>query len=175
MAVSLKFHPWGEAVRQVVSRASVANPWRRLTAFLIDVVPITVLVFVVAYSFTGFQETFDSWWENREDLEVRAMFLKQRNALRFIAGVLYFLYAVVMEASRWQGTIGKRLLRTIVVNDAGERMTMPRSFERNAMKMFSVIPAFIGCVAALFHPYKQAWHDRIAHTYVLNSRARKGQ
>lgn len=152
-----------------MSRASFASPWKRLAAFLLDVVPITVLVFGVAYFFTGFRELFDSWWANSQDLEVRAEFLKQRNVLRFISGLLYFLYAVIMESSRFQATVGKMVMRAMVVNDAGKRMTMARAFERNAMKMFSVIPAFVGCVAAFFHPYKQAWHDRMAQTYVLDS------
>ena len=146
----------------------IASVWRRLAAFLIDTIPITLMVFFIAYYRTDFGDTFDRWWEDPHDPEERKPYLRQRNVIRFVAGVVYFIYCVFFEASRYQATVGKKLARVMVVNDSGGRITLTGAFKRNAMKMFSIIPAFIGCAAALFHPHKQAWHDRFAKTYVVN-------
>ena len=51
-------------------------------AYLIDVLPITLLVFGVFYLFLGFDETLDKYLNRGTDIEPRIKFMEQRNWIR---------------------------------------------------------------------------------------------
>ena len=106
-------------------------------------------------------------------------------------------YEILMLRSKWQATLGKRIVGIKVVNGIYERMTLTRSAMRYAAK--TVIPAGAGYIASylalvfpshedglstagllinvllvliwylmiVFDKRKRAGHDRIALTYVV--------
>ena len=76
------------------------------------------------------------------------------------------LYYTVFEASSWQATPGKRMLRLYVADLNGQRVTFGRALLRNLARQISGI-LFIGYLIAGFTEKKQALHDIIASCLVL--------
>jgi uncharacterized RDD family membrane protein YckC len=143
-----------------------ASLGRRLVAFLIDVVPITAGFFALFYFTTDFGKTVDRFLAADRTIENRRQFIEERNRVRDVSGLAYLFYAAALEASRMQGTIGKRIVGIQVIDLAGRRIGFRRALGRNLSKMLSFLPAFIGCIAAFWSTTKQTWHDRVAKTYV---------
>ncbi|WP_285007991.1 RDD family protein [Pedobacter faecalis] len=81
-----------------------------------------------------------------------------------------FLYSSIAEASEKQATIGKRLLRITVTDEAGHRISMANSFGRNLAKVCSVAPFYIGYLYSFLNKKQQCFHDLIAHTLVTKER-----
>jgi uncharacterized RDD family membrane protein YckC len=144
-----------------------ANFGRRLAGYLIDVVPITLLIAAVFYLFLGFDETPQRYLRRAaDDFDARIEFISQRNQIRDLSFVVYILYCAILEGSVLQGTIGKRLVGIRVTDDQGQSLTVVRSFARNLAKFVSVLPVGLGFLWAL-GKRKQAWHDLIAGTLVV--------
>lgn len=82
----------------------------------------------------------------------------------------FWLYFAVQESSPYQATLGKRLLGIYVVDIQGNRITLGRALLRALVKTVSqaVIFGIFGFIMALFTARKQALHDLIANTLVLN-------
>ncbi len=142
--------------------------WKRLLAYLLDVVPIGILTFAVFYFFLGFDQVLYSFLSSSShSLAQRAAFLEQRNQVRDSALLLWILYCIFAEASPLQGTFGKKLIKVKVVNEEGERLSFMQSLQRNLFKILSAIPLFLGFMWIGFTKKKQGWHDLINKTYVI--------
>lgn len=83
--------------------------------------------------------------------------------LSIVAGWLYF---ALMESSKYQGTIGKKVLGLIVTDENGNRITFGRATGRYFAKIISGMTLWIGYIIAGFTDKKQALHDIIANTLV---------
>lgn len=84
------------------------------------------------------------------------------------AGVLTsWLYFALMESSSKQGTLGKMVLRLIVTDQEGRRLTFGHASGRFFAKFLSGIALGVGFFMAGFTERKQALHDMIAKTYVM--------
>jgi uncharacterized RDD family membrane protein YckC len=79
---------------------------------------------------------------------------------------LVCVYYTIFEASVWQATPGKRMLRLYVADLNGKRITYGRALARSLARQLSGI-FFIGFVLAGFTEKKQALHDILASTLVL--------
>jgi uncharacterized RDD family membrane protein YckC len=84
--------------------------------------------------------------------------------------LLKFIYSTVAEASRSQGTIGKKLLNIKVTDLMGNRVSISRSFLRNLSKILSIIPLFFGYLYSFLNKKQQCWHDIAANTLVIKDR-----
>jgi len=83
--------------------------------------------------------------------------------LSIAAGWLYF---ALMESSKYQGTIGKKVLGIIVTDENGNRITFGRATGRYFAKIISGMTLWVGYIIAGFTDKKQALHDIIANTLV---------
>jgi uncharacterized RDD family membrane protein YckC len=91
--------------------------------------------------------------------------------LAFGVWVAVWLYFAGMESSRWQATVGKRLVG-IRVCDLGEgRPTFVRTTARYFGKTASFITLLIGFFMAGWTARKQALHDFLADTIVVEGSA----
>ncbi|WP_432709489.1 RDD family protein [Pedobacter sp.] len=81
-----------------------------------------------------------------------------------------FVYGTLAEASKSQGTIGKRLLNIKVTDLMGNRISPGKSFLRNIAKVLSVIPFFFGYLYSFLNKKQQCWHDIAANTLVIKDR-----
>jgi uncharacterized RDD family membrane protein YckC len=80
--------------------------------------------------------------------------------------VLQFLYFMFFFATTGQ-TIGKAIMGLRVVTIDGQRMGIKRSFIRTLGYTISLAPLGLGFLWVLGEDRRKAWHDKIAHTYVL--------
>lgn len=136
--------------------------WRRAFAYLVDALPIGLLAFVFAdrvlgieglHLHTGMRLTLTSLW--------------RRELVRLGAFVVWILYCAVMEATPLGGTLGKVILQIEVVDARGRHLTVWRSLLRNLAKLLSYLPLGFGFFWVALDRKRQAWHDKIAGTYVV--------
>ena len=86
-------------------------------------------------------------------------------------GVFFFLlfgmvYFVFFFSTTGQ-TVGKAIMGLRVVTTDGTRMGVKRSFIRTLCYTLSWVPLGLGFLWVLGEDRRRAWHDKIAHTYVL--------
>jgi len=94
-------------------------------------------------------------------------------AITFGAGVILFffgpwIYEAWMMSSEWQATVGKRALGIKVTGLDGGRISFARATGRHFAKYISICLLFGGYIMAAFTAKKQALHDMIAETLVVN-------
>ena len=88
-----------------------------------------------------------------------------RFAAIFFFAFLY-LYFIFFFTTTGQ-TVGKAIMGLRVVTTDGRRMGVRRSFIRTVCYTLSLAPFGLGFLWVLGEDRRRAWHDKIAHTYVL--------
>lgn len=84
-----------------------------------------------------------------------------------IESYVIFFYWILMEASIWQASIGKKMMGLKVVTETGERPDLVQCAARNVLKILSAIILFIGFFMAGWTNKKQALHDKIPGMLVI--------
>ena len=144
---------------------------RRLGAYLIDIIPLVLLSLFLLYLIRG-SEFFDAddWSDTDSDV------ISPKIALRYFAFLLWIVYCAIMEATKYQGTVGKVLMDIKVVNASGSRLTIIESIIRNLTKILSYLPLALGFLWMLFNKKRRCWHDFLAGTFVVeDSKESKAQ
>ncbi len=144
-----------------------AGFWRRVAAFLIDVVPITIVVMAVFYCCLGFDLVLQERADHPDDLGARMRFLVMRNTIRGISALVWLILCTVLEPTRLHGSFGKFILHIKVLDEGFQRVTLKRAFIRNFTKIGSGLALGIGCFWVAFTERKQGWHDIFADTVVV--------
>ena len=152
---------------------TIANPFKRLLAVLIDIVVIIPLIVIginavdkifnlpVTPEFNnGFTIKIDKWAKEHIWLLIILYSLTKL--------IIVYFYFTLLETSAWQGTIGKRLLKIKVTDMKGKRINFKRATIRFLSKILSA-QLLIGYIMILFTDKKQGLHDLIAKTLVLPS------
>ena len=137
---------------EVVSYNNYAGFTKRFFAFIIDRIMIWMFIYVVL----GYARGISIY-------SIFSLF----DSDTIIAEILVMAYFVVCETSSWQGTLGKRLLGLKVVNEQYGRETASQAMWRFTWKYLSAFVLLLGFIWVIFDPKKQGWHDKIAHTYVI--------
>lgn len=158
--------PAAPEVSAAPAHAPYAGFWLRAIAYLVDTILVS-LVFGFVASF------YPSAFVKSPDITAMPSLsnLPQLTPAAFvitIAGV--WLYYTLFEASPWQATPGKRMLRLYVADIFGRRLTFGRAAARNAAKLISSLTFLVGYLVAGFTPRKQALHDILASCLVLRGR-----
>ena len=144
----------------------------RAVAIIIDVVIISLVSAVVIGALTLF---FDLpsvkrfiFWLNSilpGSDQVFSALTGPRFAAIFFFLFLY-LYFIFFFSTTGQ-TVGKAIMGLRVVTTDGKRMGVKRSLIRTVCYTLSLAPLGLGFLWALGEDRRRAWHDKIAHTYVL--------
>ncbi|PKK36235.1 hypothetical protein BWI96_12615 [Siphonobacter sp. SORGH_AS_0500] len=140
--------------------ASVGN---RFLANLIDNILINILSFLLAYlvGIPLFNLDIQQVNANPEAFyEIYYQFL-------MIAIPVSFFYRFLQESSRYQATIGKRILKLKVVKVTGQPLSYKDSLFRNVVKEISGY-FYMVYVFGLFNRLHQCVHDLAAQTYVVD-------
>lgn len=148
-----------------------AGFWYRFAAAFIDgiilyfvrIIPIAVLN-VSAYSYSNSFTFTDS---NRFFGSSLGAFTLLSIGSFIIYYTIDILYHSLLEASSWQGSIGKKALGLIVTDEQGYKLNFQKAFFRNLFKLISGLTFLIGYIMAGFTQKKQALHDILANTLVL--------
>lgn len=145
-----------------------AGFWKRFGAFLIDGVVSYLLVIIFILIWALFELL----------LIVIGVEQKVKEAILGILGVpvylsLSWLYYALMESSGQKATIGKMALGIVVVDKDSRKISFLRATARYWSKIVSALILLIGFIIAGFTSNKQALHDLISGTYVVNKEAIK--
>ncbi len=81
--------------------------------------------------------------------------------------LLLLFYAPLMEASHMHATVGKLTLALRVHCKDGRELRFPRAFLRNLAEILCIASAGIGYLIALFTTRRQALHDLLTGTVVV--------
>jgi uncharacterized RDD family membrane protein YckC len=137
--------------------------WKRLLALVIDYLLVNfVLSFIIALVvIVGWAGEGPTMVERGDDL-VRNLSESQGWA-QWLVLFGFWLYFSLMHSSAWGATVGKRTLGLYVADAEGQRI----SFIQATLRFMLMLLLFLGFLVALFHPKRQALHDIIAKTYVM--------
>ena len=142
-----------------------AAPIKRFAAMFIDGIVVgavsfpfgLVLGLIVAASMQG---------KDPEGIQVVAQILGN------IVGILIsWLYFALMESSPKSATLGKMALGLMVLDTDGYPISFGQATGRYFGKSLSALPCYAGFIAAFFNEKKQTWHDSMANTVVVDTRA----
>ena len=81
--------------------------------------------------------------------------------------LLMWIYYASFEASSWQATPGKKVLRLYVTDLSGRPITFSRATFHNIGRLISEMTFWLGYIPAGFTEKKQAFHDMIAGCVIL--------
>jgi uncharacterized RDD family membrane protein YckC len=118
----------------------IAPFYKRLLAYLIDSLPIVLILF---------------------------MFSNLNIIIHELALLISIIYSLLTDSSSLQGTFGKKIMRIKVVDELGQRITFKKSVLRNLFKIVSSIPFYLGFIWILFNKKRRGWHDMVAKTYII--------
>ena len=155
----------GKIMTSIQSIGMQPSPFKgfliRFLAFMIDIVVAIFAILAVAIVFLIF---FDSLFG------IEAGFFAALIMFILAGLAAQFLYKPLMEASEYQGTIGKIVLSMKVVDKNGQKITVAKSFIRTIVYLIeNAIP--FGSLAFLiiaFTDENQGLHDMAAETYVVS-------
>jgi len=146
-----------------------ASVWRRALASVIDLVIIALIsVFLLDpfISFLGLKEASEAI----RRLPLSVIIVRTYGAWAIATLIAAWLYQAWQESSRFQATIGKRLLGLLVCTEDEGRLTFREATERFWLKLFSGAIGLVGFLLAFFDADRRTLHDRISHTEVLQAR-----
>ncbi len=140
-----------------------AGFWRRFAAFVIDTVLLAMGLFIIGFLITFFVVLglLSSGQQPTDQNLIGASY-----ALYAILLVLVWLYYAGLESSPWQATIGKRLVRLVVTDLYGRRISFGRATGRYFSKILSWLILAAGFWMIPLTARKQGLHDLIASTLV---------
>jgi len=160
-----------------------AGFWKRFFAYIIDSILINVAISVVFFPLaaiaglslfphdTNLQEDFSSisymQHSDMQELAILSALLIGVVIISLIAMVISWLYFALMECSSKKATLGKMALGLIVTDMTGTRLSFGRASGRFFAKILSGLILNIGFIMAAFTEKKQALHDMLAGTLVL--------
>ncbi|MAY83425.1 MAG: hypothetical protein CMP59_04755 [Flavobacteriales bacterium] len=133
--------------------------WIRFVAYLIDSIVLYFAFAILTFAFTG-----DLFYQSKIDPTAFGKDYWLLTSSNFILSLLYF---VGMESSRFQATLGKQVMGLKVINSEGGRLSQANALGRYLGKIVSALILLIGYIMAGFDAKKQALHDKIAGTYVI--------
>ena len=150
-----------------------ASFWRRLVAFIIDNIvisfPTMLLSGVLAALFMP--QLLSSMEAEPSPQSISALLSTYGFVmlLNLVSALFFWLYYAFMESSAKQATLGKMAMGIKVVDEHGQRISFARATGRTFAKIISYTILYFGFFMAAFTKKRQALHDLIATTYVVNA------
>lgn len=153
-----------------------AGFWLRFVAYIIDYIILYVIsgfiiipiLGAVGLSVGASTDGFDMSTMTEGDMIAMASAI---GGAIFAGGlitlVITILYYTLMEASKYQATVGKLALGLKVTDSSGGKLDFGKALIRQLGKIVSGIILMIGYIMAGFTEKKQALHDMIAGTLVV--------
>jgi len=145
------------------SMTGYAGFWRRLIAVLIDTIILAIGGAIMGGIIGGtFGFILGAVGTEASTIQAIAM------VTGYLVGiVLNWLYFTLLESSSKQATLGKMAIGIIVTDLNGSRISFGRANGRYWGKIVSAIILLIGFIMAGFTQEKQALHDIMAKTLVV--------
>lgn len=162
-----------QTVGEIPTGCNYAGFWKRFAASLLDRAILGIVHSFLAVSggiILGL--SFENWVADdhygffQTFPVVGSVFV----GMGLVSLVATWLYFALFESSELQATPGKLVLGVLVTDEAGNRISFGRASARYFGKIISALILMIGYMMAGFTEKKQALHDIIAATLVINKR-----
>jgi uncharacterized RDD family membrane protein YckC len=137
--------------------------WRRFIAWILDLAIVTVATVPVAIGLIWIMEALHG------DLRMKlghARYLAGLGAV-FSWVIGGWLYNAQMLSSERQSTYGKRCFNLRVIGSRGRQVGFAQASARHFAKFLSAFIGFVGFIIAAFSRRRQALHDMVADTVVV--------
>jgi uncharacterized RDD family membrane protein YckC len=134
--------------------------WKRVIAYLIDGLIIAVPIAMIFG--TVIPDVMQA-----ENVQAVPFAVSVPQLIMILGSWVYF---AGLESSKWQATVGKKILGMKVVDAAGQRINFIKATVRYVAKILSSFILMIGFIMVAFTARKQGLHDFIAGTTVVNQR-----
>ncbi len=143
-----------------------ANNFKRIVAYLIDVLPINAALCFISATVFGVRPVVDQLASDRAN--EAAGYAK----LLIVGGtlVIWIFYCIVGELTPWRGTFGKKVMGISVKSISGGKLTFGQVLGRNAAKILSALPLYFGFFAAFISHGNRSWHDSLSGTAVADTK-----
>jgi uncharacterized RDD family membrane protein YckC len=138
-----------------------AGFWKRLAAYMIDVLIMIVPMFII-----GFIVGFFAISSASTEMEMEAFLAGAEGITRIINIIIAWVYFAAMESSSKQGSLGKMALGIKVTDYKGKKISFGKASGRFFSKILSGIIFCIGFLMIGFTSKKQGLHDIMARTLV---------
>ncbi len=149
-----------------------AGFWKRAIAYVIDYMILSISSWIITVILTlvliGGLAATDFNGQNSTGVMIGFI------AMYVVVFALWIGYYAAFESSKSQATPGKLVLGLVVTDLQGERISMGRGIGRNLAKILSAIPLLIGFFLAGFTARKQALHDLMGGTLVVDKDPKAG-
>ena len=146
---------------------SFASPIQRLSAFIIDYSLIYLFLIILINLMPEFRELTRQHHQNMNDMNLAKRILEYSNRIESYTFIIWIFLCSIMESSKIQGTLGKKIIKIKVINLNGDRISIKTSIVRNLLKFISSI-FFFGFILIAFTKKNQGLHDRLTETFVVN-------
>jgi len=130
----------------------LASIFKRFIALVIDGIILSIAVRILSFPFNF--PSYDSGFA----------FIRHYGGIFFFVALAYYAF---FESSDMQATLGKKVMNLKVFDEAGNKLTAGKAIVRNFVKIISGNYFIIGFIVALFTKNKQALHDIVASTVVV--------
>ena len=144
---------------------SIVSNQKRITAFVIDDIVISVFFIIIFYNqFAGIFSNITV--VDEVALESINAFIAQNILVVFSIKVLYHTVLV------WQSgmTLGKYLMKIRVIDlETGTIPNFQKAFLRASIRIPSEILFYLGFLMAFFNPLKQTLHDKLSNCVVVDA------
>ena len=137
---------------------------RRFAAFFIDGIIVSVLAAAVTLPMGGVQPL----GPNTDPTELLRTMLALQGPRTLIQLAIAMLYYTLQESSSAQATLGKRALGIKVTDLQGRRLSFGHALGRWFAAALSYLTLYVGFFMAGFTQRKQALHDMVAGTLVVD-------
>lgn len=153
-----------------------AGFWKRLGASCIDTMIVAIGFYVVMIPIIlvtyGIQMLMFQVLRELGSITVIFYLAKWTGMFRIVTVVVspIWLYYVLMDSSKAQGTVGKRAMSIVVVDEGMKQISFGQASVRFWCRIVTVLTLGIGYIMAALTKNKQTLHDRISHTYVVDKK-----
>jgi len=142
-----------------------ANVWKRFVASLLDGVILLIVSLVLNFALGVVLGGAEAAGGDEAAVTAAASLVALVGTV--LNTVLGWLYYAIQESSPKQATIGKQAFGLVVTDLNGDKVSFVKASIRYFAKYISALILLIGYIMAFFTEKKQALHDMIAGTLIL--------
>jgi uncharacterized RDD family membrane protein YckC len=168
IAVVAKLKAAKPLITEVDANRSYAGFWKRGCALILDLLILLCGVALLAALISGLILGMSAIGKHRVNFKVIQAFANGFGVVFAVA--LNWAYFTGFESSKYQATLGKKMLDLIVVDKEGKRISLGQANIRCWGKIISALILGAGFWMSTFSKTKRTLHDRFAGTMVLNKR-----
>jgi len=155
------------------NETTLATFWRRLWAFLLDIIVITMIISMLAIilKIMGYDIKHVSLKGLRDiDIEAEGLSENAKSLIKEGFACVPTIYFALMTYFAKGKTIGKWIMRIRIVSLYHHRISFWHCLERALGYVASTLELGLGFLQIFWNPNRMALHDRIAETIVIREK-----